>query len=257
MSVSNFLASGASGDASAASSGVGRLNRAARAVLPALANAAERTGVDFNALFHTARLESGFNPQAKAATSTATGLFQFVEGTWLNTLARHGARHGITAGSRAEALALRRDPAVASLMAAEHMADNAAKLEARLGRPVGTVDLYLAHFLGVGGAVSFLHKMAQSPDSAAADLLPAAARANRSIFFAGSAPRTLGDVYALFARRLGAGTAPSVGAEGNPARRQMMARAEPGATVQSVTMAPVAPAAAARIAYLLLAELGA
>jgi hypothetical protein len=110
------------------------------------------------ALVSTARLESGFNPDARARTSSATGLFQFIDSTWLSTVSHHGARHGLNPTSRDEALSLRRDPLAASLMAASHMADNARQLQARLGRPADTVDLYLAHFLGAGGAVRFLER---------------------------------------------------------------------------------------------------
>src|SRR3546814_20136567 len=45
------------------------------------------------------------------------------------------------------------------------------------------VDLYLAHFLGVGGAAKFLSTHDRAPQATAASLFPAAARANRSIFY--------------------------------------------------------------------------
>ena len=188
-----------------------QFSRAAAKVLPALSAAAERTGVDFAALFHTARLESGFNPQAKASTSSATGLFQFIDSSWLSTLARHGPRHGISAGSRTEALALRKNPEIASLMAAEHMADNKAVLEARLGREASSADLYLAHFLGAGGALKFLSGLAANPAQAAAEVLPAAARANRAIFFQSGAPRSLASVQQLLENRFAGTNAPHSG----------------------------------------------
>lgn len=237
------------------------LSRAATAVLPAIAAAVERTGVDFHALFHTARLESGFNPSAKARTSSATGLFQFTEGTWLATLSRHGARLGLSAAGRADALALRKDPEAASLMAAAHMADNAATLQQRLGRAASTVDLYMAHFLGVGGAARFLSTLAEAPDTSAARLFPAAANANRSIFFDGGVARSLQQVHDLFARRLGgAAVAPPspAGSSGTSAR---LAVAEAGrAAPAEPVMTPAGAAAAgqaARLAYLMLADLGA
>lgn len=246
---------------------------AARAVLPALAEASRRTGVAFDALFNTARLESGFNPDARARTSSATGLFQFIDSTWLNTVSRHGARHGLNPASRDEALSLRRDPLAASLMAASHMADNARHLQAQLGRPADTVDLYLAHFLGAGGAVRFLERLSSAPDSAAAELLPEAARANRSIFFAGGSPRSLRDVHELFARRLGAAVPPGGVAFGGALRS---AAASEGSAGQSRTPADTAlpesvsailqadtagprgqqGVMAARLAYLMLADLG-
>jgi hypothetical protein len=249
---------------------------AARAVLPALAEASQRTGVAFDTLFHTARLESGFNPDAKAPTSSATGLFQFIDSTWLQTLAKHGARHGLSPASREEALALRRDPRAASLMAAAHMADNADRLQDRLGRPAGTVDLYLAHFLGAGGAMQFLDRLASAPGSPAAALLPEAAKANRSIFFADGAPRSLQQVHDLFARRLGAnGPMADPPASSRAALTMVRGMSRPLAStsgpVPTVEQGPAAlqhleaprpatapqAAQAARLAYLLLAEMGA
>lgn len=243
-----------------AGAAVSAVSSAAARVLPALQAAAQRTGVDFGALFNTARLESGFNPQARARTSSATGLFQFVDSTWLNTLARHGARHGINASSRGEALALRNDPAIASLMAAEHMADNAALLESKLGREAAPTDLYLAHFLGAGGAVEFLKGLAANPNASAASAFPAAARANRSIFFASGAPRSLQQVHDLFAARLNGG-APSA----NPvAANPVLAATAPASSLPALILAgaetgglpAMQPLQAARLAYLLLADMG-
>jgi hypothetical protein len=229
---------------------------AAQAVLPAIEAAASRTGTSFEALFHTARLESGFNPQARARTSSATGLFQFIDSTWLGTLARHGPRHGIAPAGRAEALALRTDPAVASLMAAEHMADNGRTLERGLGRAAGPTDLYLAHFLGAGGALKFLSGMAADPGATAANLFPAAARANRAVFHAADGTaRSLQQVHDFFARKLGLDSTAA------PGRPNPVVTAE--ASVASPAPAPEAagPTAearrAAQAAYLLLAELGA
>lgn len=257
------------------------LARAASAVLPALQSAAARTGVDFEALFHTARLESGFNPDAKARTSSASGLFQFIDSTWLDTLARHGPRHGIAPTSRNDALALRRNPDVAALMAAEHMAENAAKIEQRTGRAANRVDLYLAHFLGAGGAARFLGALAENPGQAAADLFAAPARANRAIFYNGDgAARSLAEVQALFARKLGmdASSAPRSTSAGAPTGTpvppagtywpaHLMAsgmgttgQQAHGGAIPSITdglLSSGNPRLAAQAAYLLLAELGA
>jgi hypothetical protein len=240
----------------------GGIPAAANRVMPALAEASRRTGVSFEALFHTARLESGFNPEAQARTSSATGLFQFLDSTWLDTLAKHGAQHGLAPASRQEALGLRRDPYAASLMAAHHMADNAAVLAARTGREPGPVELYLAHFLGASGAADFLQQHATAPDTPAARLNPAAARANRSIFYADGRARSLDEVYSLFARKLGA--EPGPGVQGGRAA-PFAARTD---TEPALTTLAVAPAErtepsgnralqSARLAYLLLADLGA
>jgi hypothetical protein len=194
--------------------------------------AAARTGVDFDYLFNQARIESGLDPNARARTSSATGLFQFIDQTWLGTVKRHGAEHGLgwaadsirkTASgryvvsdpaTRRAILDLRSDPGTAALMAAEHASDNKAALEDRLGRPATGTDLYMAHFLGQGGAAKFLGAMESNPNRTGASLFPAAARANRSIFYASNGqPRTLMDIYSCFAGKLDQGAA-AVGATG-------------------------------------------
>ena len=106
------------------------------AVEAAIANAAQATTVDFNYLLAQAEVESAMNPNARAATSSATGLYQFIESTWLDTVKKHGSRFGLGAvadqigvtasgsayvadpAQREAILALRNDPRVASLMAA-------------------------------------------------------------------------------------------------------------------------------------------
>ena len=64
-------------------------------VQAAIARAAQATGVDFSYLLAQARIESSMNPAARAQTSSAAGLYQFTQGTWLAMLDRHGARHGL------------------------------------------------------------------------------------------------------------------------------------------------------------------
>jgi Transglycosylase SLT domain len=186
----------------------------------AIAQAAGRTGVDFSYLYNQARIESSLDPQAKARTSSAAGLFQFTRGTWLEVVKAHGSAHG--AGWATSAIAkgrsglsvadpqlrtaidqLRYNPEFASAMAAEFAADNRGKLEAGLGRTVEPVDLYLAHFLGSGGAMDFLTAHDADPDAAAASLFPAAAAANRTIFYTSDgALRSLDDIRTSFAAKL-------------------------------------------------------
>ncbi|MBC7505115.1 MAG: lytic transglycosylase domain-containing protein [Sandarakinorhabdus sp.] len=211
-----------------------------------------------------ARLESGLDPAAQARTSSARGLYQFTNATWLETVRKHGAEHGLgwaadaiangaaRAGTAARAtiLGLRDNAEAAALMAGEFASDNGAALAARLGRAVGATDLYMAHFLGAGGAAKFLAVLAGAPGTAAASILPAAAAANRRVFFAkdGTA-RTVAEVYARFERKLG-------GAD------QPLTRAGPATNVASATVAVSRPLPQgekledrARMAYMLLAAL--
>lgn len=190
-------------------------------VTNAIAMASRRTGVDFAYLLGQAKIESSLNPTARASTSSARGLYQFVDQSWLAVIDKHGSEYGlgwaadaISRGSngryyvsdpdlRQQVLDLRNHPETASVMAAEHAADNKAYLEQRLGREAQPVDLYLAHFLGVGGAAKFLSMHDRAPGATAASLFPAAARANRSIFYdrQGNA-RSFADIRDRFATKL-------------------------------------------------------
>ncbi|WP_066797945.1 flagellar biosynthesis protein FlgJ [Sphingomonas soli] len=192
----------------------------------AIAAASRKTGIDFNYLIGQAQVESGMRPDARAGTSSATGLYQFIEQSWLGVVKDHGGKHGMgwAAGSirqtangryvvsdpaaRAAILGLRNDPNTAAIMAAEHASDNKAALEQRLGRPATGTDLYMAHFLGLGGATKFLDTMASNPERSGAGMFPAAARANHNIFYgANGQPRTLSEIYSRFAGKLDSGAA--------------------------------------------------
>ena len=198
------------------------------AVRLAIGHAARATGADFTYLLNQAKSESGLDPNARASTSSAAGLYQFIDQSWLGVLKQHGARHGYgwaadairsrrgggwTVGdpqARAAIFALRNDPQASALMAGEFAQDNAAGLEKALGRTPGATDLYFAHFLGLAGASRFLRAADASPDAAAAALFPREARANRSIFYTrAGAARSLAQVYALMGRKIGDDGAPT------------------------------------------------
>lgn len=232
-------------------------------VAAAIARAADRTAVGFDYLMAQARIESGFDPRAQARTSTARGLFQFTAGTWLDTLRRHGADHGhadaarLAAGdgaARRAALAMRDDPDLSALMAGAFARDNAAALERKLGRPAGPTDLYLAHFLGPAGAATFLQALAAMPDQPAAGLLPAAAGANRGIFFSrDGSPRSVAEIHARFAARIGETDLPTTAVMNRPPQLPAM---RPTGNDLPLAGNGLPPALAqARLAYLLLAEL--
>lgn len=187
----------------------------------AIANAARATTVDFNYLLAQAEVESAMNPAARARTSSASGLYQFIDSTWLSTVKQHGERFGLGAladeialspsGSahvadparRAEILALRNDPHTASLMAAGLAEDNRAHLAPILGRQPNHTELYLAHFLGAGGAGRFLSEMQADPGQSAPGLFAKPAAANRAIFYAGDgSPRSLAQVMDVIGGKL-------------------------------------------------------
>jgi Transglycosylase SLT domain len=169
-------------------------------VRAAIQRAARATGVDFSMLVETARRESALNPNARAGTSSATGLFQFIDSTWLDMVSRHGAAHGLgpqavalrqgaDMATRREILALRNDPEISARMAGELARENAGALEARFGRAPSAGELYAAHVMGAGGAVRLIEAAGQGAPSAAA-IFPREAAANRGLFYAGGQARS-------------------------------------------------------------------
>ncbi|UTP41257.1 lytic transglycosylase domain-containing protein [Phenylobacterium sp. LH3H17] len=180
----------------------------------AIQRASNATGVDFSFLMGTAARESGYNPKAKASTSSAAGLFQFVEQTWLSTLKQHGAKYGYAryaeliqkgsdgryrvngAEARKAVMDLRMDPHAASLMAGELTSDHASYLKGRTGRTPTAGELYAAHFLGPQGSARLIEAMRTRPGASAASIFPDAAGANRSIFYRDGRAATVAEVYA-------------------------------------------------------------
>ena len=171
------------------------------AVTGAIRQASAATGTSFNYLLATARVESGLNPQAGASTSSARGLFQFIDQTWLGTMKQSGAELGYgryaaaisqTASGhyqvtdpemRKEILALRNDPTANATMAGAFTRANAEALSNKLGRAPSEGELYIAHFLGAGGAARLISLAASDPNAKATQYFPNAATANSSIFF--------------------------------------------------------------------------
>ncbi len=184
------------------------------AVGAAIERAAQATGVDFGYLMRTAGRESGYNPAAKAPSSSAAGLFQFVEQTWLGALKHHGAKHGYSAfadliqnakdghfsvaggDAHKAVMALRMDPKAASLMAGELASDNAAYLRGRVGREPTSGELYIAHFLGPKGSADLIEARQSRPGANAASLFPDAAAANPAIFYRDGRTASVAELYA-------------------------------------------------------------
>ncbi|WP_019961545.1 lytic transglycosylase domain-containing protein [Woodsholea maritima] len=183
-----------------------------------IAEAAQATGADFDYLLRTAARESNFDQDAKARTSSASGLFQFIDQTWLATFSEYGAKHGQgeLAGAisrdgngrfsvsdpakRRQILDMRFDPEMASRLAGELTAQNSASLSRQLGREPNGAELYMAHFLGAGGAGELLTLADTQPEARAAEHFPAAAAANRSIFYDHGRARSVRDVVAILSR---------------------------------------------------------
>jgi hypothetical protein len=193
-----------------------------------LTAAGDRSGVDFDYLLQTAVRESSLNPEARAQTSSAVGLFQFLEGTWLQVMKEEGPRLGYgqyaqaiqrtTGGDyvvpdpqlKAHILSLRTDPQIAADMAAAFTKSNGDYLAGRFGRMPSAGELYIAHFLGPQGAERLFNAGLSNPDQIAANLFPRQAAANRAIFYDNGTPRSIREVYrVLVAKHEGIGTNPA------------------------------------------------
>ncbi len=216
--------------------------------------AASTTGASFEYLVATAKMESNFNPKASATTSSARGLFQFIDQTWLGTVKEAGAHLGygkyadaITKSpsggysvsdpnARAAIMKLRDDPDAASSMAAVLTKSNSFKLTARIGRRPTDAELYMAHFMGVGGAGKLISNAEDNPNASAARIFPNAAAANRSIFYDRSGQaRSVSQVYSVLNSRYAS-------AANSPATRTAIASV--GDIPKRVTLASATPAAA-------------
>lgn len=181
-----------------------------------LRGVAASTNTDFNFLLKVAERESSLRADARAPTSSASGLFQFIEQTWLEAVKKHGEAVGLGAEAaaitrnekgytvaapeqREEILNKRLDPELAAKVAVRTFRDTAATLSSALGRKPDSGELYLAHFLGPTGAARMINA---DGGARAAEIAPAAARANASLFYRDGAPVSVetfrNSVYAAF-----------------------------------------------------------
>ncbi|MGV7029800.1 lytic transglycosylase domain-containing protein [Methylobacterium symbioticum] len=184
-------------------------------VVDAIRDGAKASGVGFDYLLATAQRESAFDPAAKAGTSSATGLFQFIEQTWLGVMKNAGSRLGLSSyadaitarpdgtyavadpAARQTILDLRRDPKVSAALAGALTQKNGEALAAALGREPSSGDLYAAHVLGARGATALITAARDTPDRPAALDLPEAAAANRALFYdKAGRPRSVSELYA-------------------------------------------------------------
>src|SRR6266478_5329318 len=225
-------------------------------VAGAIKQAANSSGTSFQYLLATAKMESDFNPTAGASTSSARGLYQFIDQTWLATVKDAGGQIGygqyadaITKTSsgdytvsdpaaRQAIMKLRDDPSASSAMAAVLTQNNSFQLTGKIGRRPTDGELYMAHFMGVGGAAKLIANAEDNPQASGARLFPNAAAANHSIFYdrQGRA-RSVSEVYAELNSRY-------AGAANSHATQTALAMY--GNTSSGVSVASAAAAAPAR-----------
>lgn len=178
-----------------------------------LDRAGQKSNVDFDYLLQTAVRESSLNPRAKASSSSATGLFQFLDQTWLEVMKSDGGRLGYQKYAdaisqdangeytirdkalRQKVLKLREDPQVAADLAAAFTRNNGAYLKEKFGRMPSPGELYIAHFLGARGAEKLFRAGLENPNQSAASLFARQAAANPSIFYRDGKALTVKQLY--------------------------------------------------------------
>jgi hypothetical protein len=185
----------------------------------AIRQAAQSTGISFEYLLTTAQIESNMNPSAQASTSSAKGLYQFIDQTWLGTMKQDGAALGLghyadaisrssdghydvsDSSMRAAILRLRNDPQASAMLAGALTRNNSALVSSDIGRQPTNGELYIAHFLGADGAGKLINAATKQPQVSAAGMFPKAAAANHSIFYDSSGhARNVGEVYSKLTR---------------------------------------------------------
>jgi hypothetical protein len=175
--------------------------RVKRSIVEMIIKAAQVTHTDPVLLMAIADKESSFATGVEARTSSAMGLFQFVDSTWLKAVRDFGAQYGLAkeaalivgpndrptvadAAERKRILDLRGDPYLSAVLAAEMLKRDGNRIAQRIGRGLTSGETYLAHFLGPDDAERFMEKVVGQPQYRAAVLLPRPARANASLFYA-------------------------------------------------------------------------
>jgi hypothetical protein len=232
-----------------------------RKMVGSIMRAARRVGVDPKLLMAIADKESSFSATVKASTSSARGLFQFIDTTWLTVVRKFGPRHGLDHEAaqiegpedkpfiadpreRDRILAMRDYPYLSALLAAEMLKADGGKIAQTVGRELSVGETYLAHFLGPNGASLFLQTLSEEPSKAAAQVLPKPARANKPIFFEGRGkPLTIASVHGKFEDMMDARMrryAPL----GEPEGSTTVARAPASSPFEGPSAAPIAGALA-------------
>lgn len=191
-----------------------------------------RTGVDFEYMMELSAAESNFDHAVQASTSSATGLYQFTEDTWLQTIRRYGDAYGMSplAGQmsntfdmngmlvgrvenpfiRTTSFDLRKQPHIMGLLAAEFQQRNQFRITCVIRRPLTRTEMYFGHFLGAEGAITFIQNRARNGGGNAAAAFQQQADANRNVFYSRDrrgrrVARSYNDVYAFFERKFGRG----------------------------------------------------
>lgn len=174
-------------------------------VVQAILGASRKTGADPVLMMAMADKESSFDVNAEANTTTAVGLYQFLDQSWLEAIKQHGEKHGLSEEAaaikvlpngrlhvedtdvRGRILDKRRDPMTAALMACERTLVAISQVKERVGADLSRSEGYMTHLLGTNGAGRLLETVATTPYKSSVSVFPKAAAANRALFYASRA----------------------------------------------------------------------
>jgi hypothetical protein len=160
----------------------------------AIDKASELVGVDRSLMYAMAKQESNFNPNAKAGTSSAKGLYQFINATWEEMVKKYGSKYPILVQKGPT------DPEASAIAGALYIKENSAILSSA-GIPIDGTTIYASHFLGPVGAKNLL---TANPNEYAYKILPNAAASNKNIFFnKDKSPRTVREVIDVLYQKVG------------------------------------------------------
>ena len=187
----------------------------------AILRASAISGVAPSFLWRIASLESGFRPEARSSVSSAVGLFQFLNSTWLSSLRRYGTELGMSRAAaaidvdergrplirdrstRRDILAMREDPLLSATVAGLLTRENAETMAASETQKVTRDELYAAHVLGPTGALRLYETAPLQPQVISPDVLHSQAETNPGLFLDRGRHRTAAELIAEFERRTG------------------------------------------------------
>ena len=198
-------------------------------IIDTLYRTSRNTGVDFKLLVVTAMIESDLGRMTISSSSSARGIYQFIEPTWLVLMKRYGERIGykayadmieinkktrqpqVTHGGiimRQKILDLRYNKRIASLVKAYQIKDEERVLKSfKNGQNINITDHYIAHMLGLSLARTF-YQLKQSESAVILSNLKnrkfhEAISLNRSFFYnANGSGLNASDAYGQFEKKI-------------------------------------------------------
>jgi len=169
------------------------LGKESLTVQQAIEEASKRVGVDAGILTAFAYKESTFEAGAKASTSSAAGLFQFLKGTWKQVVGAYGDMYGVSQ----DASPL--DPLAAAIMGAAFIKHEIYPSISKVVPNPTVTDLYLGHFMGPSAGAHWLKNYKDNPNALAYLDWPDAAASNQWVYYdKGGNPRTYAEIYSIF-----------------------------------------------------------